>query len=50
MPSGGLDGGFGADPADALKSKGLPWPVYLAIGIAVVAVASARARNMAARW
>lgn len=39
MPSGGLDGGgFGADPADALKSKGLPWPVYLAIGIALVAV------------
>lgn len=37
---GGLPGGFGGgpDPADALKKKGLPWPVYLAIGIALLAV------------
>ena len=35
MDSPGL-GGFG-DPADALKKKSLPWPVYLAIGLAVLA-------------
>jgi hypothetical protein len=34
---GGL-GGFGAEPGGELKSKGLPWPVYLAIGIALLAV------------
>ena len=34
---GGL-GGFGAEPGAELKSKGLPWPVYLAIGIALLAV------------
>jgi hypothetical protein len=28
---------LGGDPADALKKKGLPWPVYLAIGLAVLA-------------
>jgi hypothetical protein len=36
-----LDGGFeplAQDPATSLKGKGLPWPVYLAIGLAVVAV------------
>ncbi len=34
---GGL-GGFGADPGEALKKKSLPWPVYLAIGIVLLAV------------
>jgi hypothetical protein len=34
---GGNFGAFGGDPADALKKKSLPWPVYLAIGLAVVA-------------
>jgi hypothetical protein len=36
-----LDGGlgdFGADPGSELKGKGVPWPVYLAIGIAVLAL------------
>lgn len=35
-----LDGGLGGfgDPGAELKGKGLPWPVYLAIGIAVLAV------------
>src|SRR5262249_11195782 len=28
---------MGGDPADAFKKKSLPWPVYLAIGLAVVA-------------
>lgn len=34
---GGM-GGFDAEPGSELKGKGLPWPVYLAIGIAVLAV------------
>ena len=39
--TGNLDGGMGgfdAEPGSRLKGKGLPWPVYLAIGIAVLAV------------
>jgi hypothetical protein len=36
MDAGGF-GGLGGDPADALKKKSLPWPVYLAIGLAIIA-------------
>jgi hypothetical protein len=36
LPGGGNLAGFG-DPADALKKKSLPWPVYLAIGLAILA-------------
>ena len=35
LPGGGFN--FGPDPADALKKKSLPWPVYLAIALAVLA-------------
>lgn len=34
--SGGL-GGFGAEPDVSLQKKSLPWPVYLAIAIAILA-------------
>ncbi len=34
----GVGSAFGYDPGAELKKKGLPWPAYLAIGIAVVAV------------
>ena len=37
LPGGGL-GGFGGDADLSLKKKSLPWPVYLAIGIAIIAV------------
>ncbi len=37
--AGGMGGfpGMGGDPADAFKKKSLPWPVYLVIGIVILA-------------
>jgi hypothetical protein len=37
LPGAGL-GGFGGDPDLSLKKKSMPWPVYLAVGIAILAV------------
>ena len=34
----GVGSAFGYDPGAELKKKGLPWPAYLAIGIAVAAL------------
>ena len=47
-----LDGGHGGfgEPGSELKGKGLPWPVYLAIGIAVLAAWGALAGLAAMRW